>query len=183
MELFVDVCDVFADCAEGWPRDDGMARRRPDEHSHFVGAAQPAAEPSYDRSSIPGTRLHAYLLNTVVRGPSTREVPKGLDHMLFVLGIFLLSRRLRQVLAQVSAFTIAHSVTLALSIYGLVSVSPNIVEPLIAASIAYVAIENIFMSELKPWRLALVFGFGLLHGMGFAGALKELGLPRSEFVT
>jgi hydrogenase/urease accessory protein HupE len=113
----------------------------------------------------------------------THIVPKGLDHTLFVLGIFLLSRRVRQVLAQVSAFTIAHSVTLALSIYGIVSVSPNIVEPLIAVSIAYVAIENIFMSELKPWRVALVFAFGLLHGMGFAGALKELGLPRSEFVT
>jgi hydrogenase/urease accessory protein HupE len=112
----------------------------------------------------------------------THIVPNGLDHVLFVLGIFLLSRRLRQVLAQVSAFTIAHSITLALSMYGIVSVSPNVVEPLIAVSIAYVAIENIFMSELKPWRLALVFAFGLLHGMGFAGALKELGLPRSEFV-
>jgi hypothetical protein len=54
---------------------------------------------------------------------------------------------------------------------------------LIALSIAYVAIENIFLSELKPWRIALVFTFGLLHGLGFAGALKELGLPRSEFVT
>ena len=103
--------------------------------------------------------------------------------MLFVLGIFLLSRRLRQVLAQVSAFTIAHSITLALSVYGIVSISPNVVEPLIAVSIAYVAIENIFISELKPWRVGLVFAFGLLHGMGFAGALKELGLPRSEFVT
>ena len=113
----------------------------------------------------------------------THIVPKGLDHMLFVLGIFLLSRRLRQVLAQVSAFTVAHSITLALSVYGIVSVSPNVVEPLIAVSIAYVAIENIFVTELKPWRVALVFAFGLLHGMGFAGALKELGLPRSEFVT
>src|SRR6266513_2754600 len=54
---------------------------------------------------------------------------------------------------------------------------------MIAVSIAYVAIENIFLSELKSWRIALVFSFGLLHGMGFAGALKELGLPRSEFVT
>jgi hypothetical protein len=62
-------------------------------------------------------------------------------------------------------------------------VSPRIVEPAIALSIAYIAIENIFLSELKPWRVALVFAFGLLHGMGFAGALKELGLPRSEFLT
>src|SRR4030095_9593439 len=102
---------------------------------------------------------------------------------LFVLGIFLLGRRFRQVFAQISAFTIAHSITLALSVYGIVSVSPSVVEPLIAVSIAYVAIENIFLSDLKPWRVARVFAFGLLHGMGFAGALKELGLPRSEFVT
>ena len=56
-------------------------------------------------------------------------------------------------------------------------------EPLIALSIAYVAVENIFVSELKSRRVALVFAFGLLHGMGFAGVLQELGLPRSEFVT
>ena len=113
----------------------------------------------------------------------THIVPNGLDHMLFVLGIYLLSRRARSVLLQVSAFTVAHSITLGLSMYGLVSVPPRIVEPMIALSIAYVAIENIFLSELKTWRVALVFGFGLLHGMGFAGALKELGLPRSEFMT
>ena len=113
----------------------------------------------------------------------THILPNGLDHMLFVLGIFLLSGRVRSVLAQVSAFTVAHSITLGLSMYGVVTVSPRIVEPMIAVSIAYVAIENIFLSELKSWRIALVFGFGLLHGLGFAGALKELGLPRSEFVT
>ena len=113
----------------------------------------------------------------------THIMPNGLDHMLFVLGIYLLSGRARAVLCQVSAFTVAHSITLGLSMYGVVAVSPRIVEPLIALSIAYVAIENIFLSELKPWRVALVFAFGLLHGMGFAGALKELGLPRSEFVT
>jgi len=113
----------------------------------------------------------------------THIVPKGLDHMLFVLGIYLLSGRARSVLWQVSAFTVAHSITLGLSMYGVLAVSPRIVEPLIALSIAYVAIENIFLSELRSWRIVLVFSFGLLHGMGFAGALKELGLPRSEFVT
>src|SRR5207247_7497926 len=113
----------------------------------------------------------------------THIVPKGLDHMLFVLGIYLLSGRARSVLWQVSAFTVAHSITLGLSMYGLVAVSPRIVEPLIALSIAYVAVENILLSDLKAWRVVLVFAFGLLHGMGFAGALKELGLPRSEFVT
>jgi hydrogenase/urease accessory protein HupE len=113
----------------------------------------------------------------------THILPYGLDHMLFMLGIFLLSGRARSVLWQVSAFTIAHSITLGLSMYGVIAAPPRIVEPMIAISIAYVAIENIFLSELKPWRVALVFAFGLLHGMGFAGALKELGLPRSEFLT
>jgi hydrogenase/urease accessory protein HupE len=113
----------------------------------------------------------------------THIVPGGMDHVLFVLGIYLLSGRARSVLWQVSAFTVAHSITLGLSMYGVVSVSPTVVEPLIALSIAYVAIENVFLSELKSWRVALVFAFGLLHGLGFAGALRELGLPRSEFVT
>jgi hypothetical protein len=87
------------------------------------------------------------------------------------------------VLYQVSAFTVAHSITLGLSMYGLVTASPRIVDPMIAISIAYVAIENIFLSELKSWRVALVFAFGLLHGLGFAGALKDLALTRSEVVT
>ena len=100
-----------------------------------------------------------------------------------MLGIFLLSPRLKTMLLQVTAFTVAHSITLGLSIYGLVSLPSRIVEPLIALSIAYVAIENLVTRELKPWRLALVFMFGLLHGLGFAGVLRELGLPRDEFLT
>ena len=113
----------------------------------------------------------------------THILPKGLDHILFVLGIFLLSPHWRTMLLQVTAFTVAHSITLALSIYGVVSLPPRLVEPLIALSIAYVAIENIATRQLKPWRLALVFMFGLLHGLGFAGVLRELGLPREEFLT
>ena len=113
----------------------------------------------------------------------THILPKGVDHILFVLGIFLLSPRWKTMLLQVTAFTIAHSITLGLSIYGIVSLPSRLVEPLIALSIAYVAIENLLTRELKPWRVALVFMFGLLHGLGFAGVLKELGLPRSEFLT
>jgi hypothetical protein len=113
----------------------------------------------------------------------THIVPHGFDHVLFVLGLFLLSGRARSVLWQVSAFTVAHSITLALSMYGVIVVSPSLVEPLIALSIAYVALENIFLSELRSWRVALVFAFGLLHGMGFAGALKGLGLERADFLT
>jgi hypothetical protein len=113
----------------------------------------------------------------------THIVPYGLDHVLFVLGLYLLSGRARTVLWQVSAFTVAHSITLGLSMAGVIAAPPTIVEPLIALSIAYVAIENIFLSELRPWRIALVFAFGLLHGMGFAGVLSELGLPPGDFVT
>jgi hypothetical protein len=110
-------------------------------------------------------------------------VPKGLDHILFVLGIFLLSTAWRPILLQVTTFTIAHSITLGLTIYGFVSLPSAVVEPLIALSITYVAVENLFTSTLRPWRVGLVFAFGLLHGMGFAGVLKDLGLPRSEFLT
>jgi len=109
-------------------------------------------------------------------------VPKGLDHILFVLGLFLLSRNMRPLLIQVTTFTVAHSITLALSLYGIVDLPPSIVEPLIALSIAFVAIENIFMRRLSPWRPFVVFGFGLLHGLGFAGVLTDLGLSRGEFV-
>ena len=113
----------------------------------------------------------------------THILPKGLDHMLFVLGLFLLSVRVRPILVQVTTFTVAHSITLALTMHGVFALPARIVEPLIALSIAYVAIENLVTSQLKPWRLALVFAFGLLHGMGFAGVLSDLGLPRGEFVT
>lgn len=110
-------------------------------------------------------------------------VPEGLDHILFVLGLFLLSARPRPLLLQITAFTVAHSITLGLAIYGVFSLPPAVVEPLIAASIVYVAVENVCTQTLKPWRVLLVFGFGLLHGMGFAGVLQEIGLPRSEFLT
>ena len=112
----------------------------------------------------------------------THIVPRGPDHILFVLGIFLLTSRWRSIVAQVSTFTLAHSITLALTMFGVVSLPAKVVEPMIALSIAYVAIENLIVSELKPWRLALVFSFGLLHGMGFAGVLRDLGLPRSQFL-
>lgn len=113
----------------------------------------------------------------------THILPKGIDHILFVLGLFLLSPKLKPLLLQVTAFTVAHSITLGLAMYGVVSLPSRVVEPLIAFSIAYVAIENLVTRELKPWRIALVFMFGLLHGLGFAGVLRELGLPRDELLT
>ena len=109
-------------------------------------------------------------------------LPQGLDHILFVLGLFLLSTRLGPLLWQVSAFTLAHTVTLALGALGLVTIPAEIVEPLIAASIVYVAVENILTSGLSPWRPVIVFGFGLLHGLGFASVLGDFGLPEGQFI-
>ena len=107
-------------------------------------------------------------------------VPEGADHILFVLGLFLLSARLRPLVWQVTAFTVAHAVTLTLAALGYVSLPAGLVEPLIALSIAYVGVENVLVDRLTRWRPAVVFGFGLLHGLGFAGVLGELGLPEQE---
>lgn len=104
-------------------------------------------------------------------------VPRGLDHILFVLGLFLLRRDWRPLLAQVSVFTLAHSITLALSVTSTVEVPVRLVEPLIGASIAWVAVNNLRSATLTPARLGVVFLFGLLHGLGFAGVLNDLGLP------
>lgn len=113
----------------------------------------------------------------------THILPLGVDHVLFVLGIFLLSTRWGPLLWQVTSFTLAHSITLGLSLYGVVSLAPEIVEPLIALSIVYVGVENLLTRTLKPWRVGVVFLFGLLHGLGFAGVLLDIGLPESDFVT
>lgn len=110
-------------------------------------------------------------------------LPKGLDHILFVLGLFLLNQHWKPLLWQVTAFTIAHSITLALGLYGVVSISPSIVEPLIALSIVYVAVENLMTSKLHIWRPVIVFAFGLLHGLGFAGVLTEIGLAPQHYAT
>jgi hydrogenase/urease accessory protein HupE len=112
----------------------------------------------------------------------THILPQGLDHILFILGLYLLSTRAKPLLIQVTAFTLAHTLTLGLSSYGVISLPSAVVEPLIAASIAYVAVENILTPRLKPWRALVVFGFGLLHGLGFAGVLTEVGLPRDQLL-
>ncbi|KAA0916358.1 HupE/UreJ family protein [Aquicoccus porphyridii] len=104
-------------------------------------------------------------------------VPLGLDHVLFVLGLLLLARQIRPLLWQVAAFTLAHSATLVLGSLGYLAVPSAIVEPLIAVSIVYVAAENIFAGGSSRWRLPLVFGFGLVHGLGLASVLEEFGMP------
>ena len=110
-------------------------------------------------------------------------IPGGLDHILFVSALCLLSTKIKTILWQATAFTVAHSVTLALSMKNIIVVPSAITEPIIALSICFVAVENILFSELKAWRVLIVFLFGLIHGMGFASALNEIGLPPNKFYT
>jgi hypothetical protein len=118
-----------------------------------------------------------------VRQGFVHVIPLGWDHILFVLGLFLLSRQWRPLLWQVTMFTTAHTLTLGLATLGGWSVPGEFVEPVIAASIAFIALENIFRPNYTRWRLAVVFVFGLIHGLGFAGALQELDLPAPSLVV
>jgi hydrogenase/urease accessory protein HupE len=113
----------------------------------------------------------------------THIIPQGFDHILFIIALCLLSTKIKPILWQATAFTVAHSITLALSMKNIFVVPSPIVEPIIALSIVFVAVENIFISQLKPWRILVVFLFGLIHGMGFASSLNEIGLPNGKFFT
>lgn len=110
-------------------------------------------------------------------------LPLGLDHILFILCVFFLNTSIRQIILQATMFTVAHTITLGLAMYGVITPPGNIVEPIIALSILFLAMENIFSTKVKPWRLVMVFLFGLVHGMGFAGALSDLGMPEYAFAT
>ena len=113
----------------------------------------------------------------------THILPKGLDHILFVLGLFFFSLHLRPILFQVTAFTLAHTITLALASLEIISVPASVVEPLIALSIVYVGVENVLGFGSLRSRTALVFAFGLLHGLGFASVLGEVGIDPTRFTT
>jgi HupE / UreJ protein len=140
--------------------------------------------------------LMAHNINNALKGAPANEVagfylqlgfahiiPLGADHILFIVGICLLQTSFKKILWQTTAFTLAHTITLALSMKGIVVAPPVLIEPVIALSIAFVAIENFFIAAVKPWRLLLVFLFGLVHGLGFASVLNEIGLPPDRFTS
>jgi hydrogenase/urease accessory protein HupE len=105
----------------------------------------------------------------------------GLDHLVFLFGLILVGGTLRGLVATITAFTVAHSITIALAVLGVWSPSPSIIEPAIALSVAYVGIENFFVKSADR-RWLITFPFGLVHGFGFAGALGELAVPRDQLV-
>ncbi len=138
------------------------------------GAPEKASAYTFERKMIDTLAIY-------IRIGFEHILPGGADHILFVLAIVLTVQKWRPLVVQLSAFTLAHSVTLGLTAAGMISPPPAIIEPLIAATIAFVAIENLFVRGLTRWRPFVVFGFGLVHGMGFAGAFGELGLPQGVF--
>lgn len=109
-------------------------------------------------------------------------LPLGLDHILFMLCLFLLFKNWKTLLLQISVFTIAHSITLILVTLQLISLKSSVVEPLIALSICVVGLENLYSEKINKYRILLIFLFGLLHGMGFADALSKLGLPENKLL-
>lgn len=142
------------------------------------------------------TAISAHPINIAMERAATEDVvwfyfkmgimhiiPLGTDHILFVTSLCLLSNTISTILWQASAFTVAHTITLALSMKSIIVAPSQLIEPVIALSIVFVAIENIILNELKPWRVVIVFLFGLVHGLGFASALSEVGLPRNNFFT
>ncbi|HTB78090.1 MAG TPA: HupE/UreJ family protein [Polyangiaceae bacterium] len=159
--------------------DDVLTR---DDHAFEVRAAGPDGGPSRDvvgdaaeqASSVGGFERAASFVRM-----GLEHILTGYDHLLFLLGLVLASRGVRALLAVVTAFTAGHSISLASSALGIWAPSPALVEPLIAASIAYVGIENLIAREVASrWRLTFVFG--LVHGFGFAGALREVHFERES---
>jgi len=160
------------------------SRTAGDSHSSVAGQShgETQAPPLLDVEADSGPRWFEVALRYAVLG-FHHIVPEGHDHELFILGLFLLNRRVRDVLWQTTAFTVAHTCTLSLATLGLVASPSWIIEPIIAASIAFIAIENVVTDRVSPWRSGVAFVFGLVHGMGFASGLTEIGLPTSQLAT
>lgn len=142
---------------------------------HAPGAS---AGERFDVDAMPWPRQLALYLRLGFR----HIVPEGTDHILFVLGLFFLGITWRKLLSQTTVFTVAHATTLFLSTYGVFRLPSRYVEPAIALSIAFIAFENVLKPKLGPGRLAVVFGFGLIHGLGFASSLSDVPFPKHDFI-
>ena len=152
----------------------------------LIGAGDDAPQALLDAAntdvtlSAPAPSLLSTLERYLVTG--IEHIFLGYDHIAFLVAVVLWARRLVPVIKVVTAFTIAHSITLTLATLNIVVIPSAVVEPAIAASIVYVAMENFFTRNIdNRWRIT--FAFGLIHGFGFAGALREIGLPTNAVAT
>lgn len=146
---------------------DGAALGQPQLFTHRepLHIALTAAAPTAPHRSIFGEYLHH----------GVYHILEGWDHLLFMAALVVATRRFRELIAVVTAFTLAHTITLTLSVLDVVRLSPRIVEPVIAFSIVAVALQNVVRPSAThgPLRLSVAFGFGLFHGLGFAGGLLD----------
>jgi len=152
---------------------DGNASAAP-AGSPLAGPGASSA-PDDPTSHAPAATFGAFVEEGIV------HIIAGLDHVLFLLCLVVAIRRWRDLALMVTSFTIAHTLTLVLTTLGLVQISPLIVEPAIALTIIYVAVENIVREEPRH-RIGITFGFGLIHGLGFGGALASIGLPSAKLL-
>jgi hypothetical protein len=156
------------------------------ENMIFSTYLQPG-EMSAELSPISQATISQTIIEYIILGIE-HIVPKGLDHILFIFGVFFFAVKLKPLLWQVTMFTLAHSLTLILASLKLVFIPASIIEPLIALSIGYVAFENIFQRQGKfhsrsnAIRYAVIFFFGLIHGLGFAFVLEDIGLPTGQLI-
>ena len=161
------------------PRGVNAPRSETAPHDESARTADAGGPATVNPGALPGWRQAALYLRLGFH----HIVPEGADHILFVLGLFFLGITWRKLLSQTTVFTIAHATTLFLSSYGIFSLPGRYVEPAIALSIAWIAIENVFSPRLRPGRLAVVFGFGLVHGLGFASSLSDIPFPKHDFLV
>jgi hypothetical protein len=159
------------------------------EHFQTVLSVRVPDRPSVEFAFIEGRREAAVdLAGTTATGwlsfiaMGAEHILTGPDHLLFLVALLALTRGLWPIVRIVTGFTVAHSITLSLAALGLVDVPSRIVEPLIAATIVWVAVENLAFPAGTRWRWLVAAVFGLVHGLGFAGGLIELGLPRDAMV-
>ena len=127
----------------------------------------------------PAVQSTQAIITDYIKNGFIHIVPKGFDHILFVLGLFFYAARWQPLLGQVTLFTLAHSLTLFLATTGYIVVSSTVIEPMIAASIIYIAYENIRRQRMNAIRILVIFVFGLLHGLGFASVLSDIMLDDS----
>jgi len=169
----------------------GIIGRLPFGHREFVTIRTASGESLSDRllsarenefsvflASAPQSRAVSGFADFFLLG--IRHILTGYDHLLFLLGILIVCSGFFAAARIITCFTLAHSITLALATFHVVNLSSHIVEPLIAASIVYVGCENLVGRNSLQWRWILTFAFGLVHGLGFASALKEMGVGESS---
>lgn len=184
LQINADLPEGDAGLIMGWAAENGplVVRQGDEETGYTVYLTQGALSEPMPRDGVAQLSAGEAFVDYLIIG-FEHIIPKGLDHILFVLGLFFFSLALRPLIIQVTTFTLAHTITLAMATLGIVNIPGSIVEPLIALSIVYIAVENVIGGSITWRRTAVIFAFGLLHGLGFASVLGDIGLDPARFIS